>query len=138
MSDRTQGSVRTDSPAGDGAAVDVVTRRARRGVPRQRDLPGRLSVEQRGQPIADLVELVAVRGAFEVEHLLAAQFRKNGYDPRLAGLYGQALVGMVAQVGAWPKPSSRIAPVELTKSFAGRTPPWTTPQRCAASSAASA
>ena len=39
--------------------------------------------------------------AHEVEHLLASHFRQNGYDPRLAGLYSQALVGMVALVGAW-------------------------------------
>ena len=39
--------------------------------------------------------------ARKVEHLLAQQFGARGYDPRLAELYSQALVGMVAQVGQW-------------------------------------
>jgi len=39
--------------------------------------------------------------ASKVEHILADQFRVRGYDPRLAELYSQALVGMVAQVGQW-------------------------------------
>ncbi|MGY1814271.1 TetR/AcrR family transcriptional regulator [Blastococcus sp. SYSU D00820] len=39
--------------------------------------------------------------AHQVEHLLAQQFAGRGYDPRLAGLYSQALVGMVALVGQW-------------------------------------
>jgi AcrR family transcriptional regulator len=39
--------------------------------------------------------------ARKVEHILASQFAARGYDPRLAELYGQALVGMVALVGQW-------------------------------------
>jgi AcrR family transcriptional regulator len=39
--------------------------------------------------------------ARKVEHILAAQFRTNDYDPRMAELYSQALVGMVALVGQW-------------------------------------
>ena len=39
--------------------------------------------------------------AGRVEHILAAQFDTRGYDPRLAELYSQALVGMVALVGQW-------------------------------------
>ncbi|MGY1732978.1 TetR family transcriptional regulator [Geodermatophilus sp. SYSU D01045] len=39
--------------------------------------------------------------ARRVEHLLGEQFGARGYDPRLAALYSQALVGMVAQVGHW-------------------------------------
>jgi AcrR family transcriptional regulator len=39
--------------------------------------------------------------ARKVEHLLAEQFDGRGYDPRLAELYSQALVGMVALVGQW-------------------------------------
>ncbi|TFV62336.1 TetR/AcrR family transcriptional regulator [Geodermatophilus sp. DF01-2] len=39
--------------------------------------------------------------AHRVEHVLGAQFGARGYDPRLAELYGQALVGMVALVGQW-------------------------------------
>ncbi|HMQ65040.1 MAG TPA: TetR/AcrR family transcriptional regulator, partial [Arachnia sp.] len=37
--------------------------------------------------------------AVQVEDLLAAEFAKNGLDPQFAGLYAQALVGLVAQTG---------------------------------------
>lgn len=39
--------------------------------------------------------------ARKVEHILGEQFGARGYDPRLAALYSQALVGMVALVGQW-------------------------------------
>ncbi|MCV2489570.1 TetR/AcrR family transcriptional regulator [Geodermatophilus sp. YIM 151500] len=39
--------------------------------------------------------------ARKVEHILGRQFEKRSYDPRLAELYSQALVGMVALVGQW-------------------------------------
>ena len=39
--------------------------------------------------------------ATQVEHVLAAEFKTRGYDPKLAGLYSQALVGMVALTGQW-------------------------------------
>ncbi len=39
--------------------------------------------------------------ARKVEHILGAQFDARGYDPELAALYSQALVGMVALVGQW-------------------------------------
>ncbi len=39
--------------------------------------------------------------ARKVEHLLGRQFAARGYDPQLAELYSQALVGMVALVGQW-------------------------------------
>jgi AcrR family transcriptional regulator len=39
--------------------------------------------------------------ARKVEYILAEQFAERGYDPRLAELYSQALVGMVALVGQW-------------------------------------
>jgi AcrR family transcriptional regulator len=39
--------------------------------------------------------------ATQVEHVLAGQFKSLGYDPKLAGLYSQALVGMVALTGQW-------------------------------------
>src|SRR5829696_8518297 len=39
--------------------------------------------------------------ARRVEHILGQQFGTRGYDPRLAALYSQALVGMVALVGQW-------------------------------------
>jgi AcrR family transcriptional regulator len=39
--------------------------------------------------------------ARKVEHILGSQFGDRGYDPQLAELYSQALVGMVALVGQW-------------------------------------
>jgi Tetracyclin repressor-like, C-terminal domain len=39
--------------------------------------------------------------AHQVEHILGAEFKSRGYDPKLAELYAQALVGMVALVGRW-------------------------------------
>ena len=39
--------------------------------------------------------------ATQVEHLLAAQFKKRGQDPRTAPMYSQMLVGMVALTGQW-------------------------------------
>jgi hypothetical protein len=39
--------------------------------------------------------------AHQVEHILGAEFKTRGYDPKLAELYAQALVGMVALVGRW-------------------------------------
>jgi AcrR family transcriptional regulator len=39
--------------------------------------------------------------ARRVEHILGQQFGSRGYDPQLAQLYSQALVGMVALVGQW-------------------------------------
>ncbi|MGZ4571232.1 MAG: TetR/AcrR family transcriptional regulator [Blastococcus sp.] len=39
--------------------------------------------------------------ARKVEHILGRQFDARGYEPQLAVLYSQALVGMVALVGQW-------------------------------------
>jgi AcrR family transcriptional regulator len=39
--------------------------------------------------------------ASQVEHLLGQQFAVRGYDVKLAPLYAQALVGMVALTGQW-------------------------------------
>ena len=39
--------------------------------------------------------------ASQVEHILAQQFAARGYDEKLAALYAQALVGMVALTGQW-------------------------------------
>jgi AcrR family transcriptional regulator len=39
--------------------------------------------------------------ASQVEHILAVQFDSRGYDRKLAALYSQALVGMVALTGQW-------------------------------------
>ena len=45
--------------------------------------------------------------ATQVEHVLAEEFRARGYDPKLAPLYAQALVGMVALTGQWCARSRR-------------------------------
>src|SRR5881227_1975668 len=39
--------------------------------------------------------------ASQVEHILARQFKARGFETKLAGLYSQALVGMVALTGQW-------------------------------------
>jgi AcrR family transcriptional regulator len=39
--------------------------------------------------------------AHQVEHILGDEFKGRGYDPKLAELYSQALVGMVALTGRW-------------------------------------
>lgn len=39
--------------------------------------------------------------ASQVEHILGEEFTARGYDARLAPLYSQALVGMVALTGQW-------------------------------------
>lgn len=39
--------------------------------------------------------------ASQVESILGVQFSSRGYDPALAALYSQALVGMVALTGQW-------------------------------------
>jgi len=39
--------------------------------------------------------------AVQVEHLLAAEFKQRGLDPRSAPIHAQMLVGMVALTGQW-------------------------------------
>ncbi|GDY29871.1 TetR family transcriptional regulator [Gandjariella thermophila] len=39
--------------------------------------------------------------ASQVEHILGVHFDARGYEPKLAALYSQALVGMVALTGQW-------------------------------------
>ncbi|MGQ0629434.1 MAG: TetR family transcriptional regulator [Sporichthyaceae bacterium] len=39
--------------------------------------------------------------ASQVEHILVEQFQRRGFDPTLAPMYSQMLVGMVALTGQW-------------------------------------
>ena len=39
--------------------------------------------------------------ATQVEHILVAEFKQRGYEPKHASLYSQMLVGMVALTGQW-------------------------------------
>src|SRR6478672_9477253 len=39
--------------------------------------------------------------ATQVEDILGMEFKQRGFDPKLASLYAQALVGMVALTGQW-------------------------------------
>ena len=55
--------------------------------------------------------------AHQVEHILGDEFKVRGFDPKLAELYSQALVGMVALTGRWwlevrkpPQRDGRVAP----------------------------
>lgn len=52
---------------------------------------------ERGGGFATIISDVAG----QVEHILARQFRQRGFETKLAGLYSQALVGMVALTGQW-------------------------------------
>ncbi|PPK70335.1 TetR/AcrR family transcriptional regulator [Actinokineospora auranticolor] len=51
--------------------------------------------------------------ASQVEHILGVQFAKRGYEPKLAALYSQALVGMVAFTGQWWLEARKPANVEV-------------------------
>lgn len=55
--------------------------------------------------------------ASQVEHILVEEFRKRGFDPKLAPLYSRALVGMVALVGQWwlgaGKPKRQVVAAHL-------------------------
>jgi AcrR family transcriptional regulator len=57
-------------------------------------------VLSRDSPVAGSASLIG-EVAHRVEHVLGAQFADRGHDPALAGIYSQALVGMVALVGQW-------------------------------------
>jgi AcrR family transcriptional regulator len=46
---------------------------------------------------ASLLSDIATR----VEHILSVEFSSRGYDPSLAAMYSQMLVGMVALTGQW-------------------------------------
>ena len=54
-------------------------------------------VTSAGRTFSSLIGEVARK----VEHILGEQFAGRGYEPALAELYSQALVGMVALVGQW-------------------------------------
>jgi AcrR family transcriptional regulator len=55
--------------------------------------------------------------ASQVEYVLANEFKQRNYDTKLAGLYSQALVGMVALSGQWwldaRKPKREIVAAHL-------------------------
>ena len=52
---------------------------------------------ERGGGFATIISDVAS----QVEHILAKQFKARGFETKLAPLYSQALVGMVALTGQW-------------------------------------
>ena len=52
---------------------------------------------ERGGGFATIISDVAS----QVEHILAKQFKARGFETKLAALYSQALVGMVALTGQW-------------------------------------
>ncbi|NGO78322.1 TetR/AcrR family transcriptional regulator [Streptomyces sp. YC504] len=54
-------------------------------------------VTQSTGTFASLISDIATR----VEHILAKEFKARGFDPKLAPLYAQALVGSVALTGQW-------------------------------------
>ena len=54
-------------------------------------------VSQSSGSFASLIVEVAT----ETDHILAAQFKKRGYSPKLSQMYSQMLIGMVALTGQW-------------------------------------
>ena len=52
---------------------------------------------ERGGGFATIISDVAS----QVEDIIASQFKARGFETKLAGLYSQALVGMVALTGQW-------------------------------------
>lgn len=56
------------------------------------------SVATAGQPSGSFASILSDI-AVQVEDILAAEFSRTGHDPQFAGLYAQALVGLVAQTG---------------------------------------
>jgi AcrR family transcriptional regulator len=51
--------------------------------------------------------------ASQVEHILAAEFRRRGLDHRAAPMYAQMLVGMVALTGQWWLDSRRYKKADV-------------------------
>ncbi len=55
--------------------------------------------------------------AANVQHLLAREFKKRGYDTQIAPLMARALVGMVALTGQWwldeGKPPRKVVAAHL-------------------------
>ncbi len=84
------------------------------------DEPDGFRMLVRASPVASSTgTLASVIGdiASQVEHVLAEEFKNRGYDPRLAPIYSQALVGMVGLVGQWwldaGKPSRQTVAAHL-------------------------
>ncbi|EXG79920.1 MULTISPECIES: TetR/AcrR family transcriptional regulator [Cryptosporangium] len=55
--------------------------------------------------------------ASQAEHILDEEFKRRGYESKLAGIYSQALVGMVALTGQWwleaRKPNKEVVAAHL-------------------------
>ena len=101
----------------DGTSIEEIAHRAGVGHPRE-------LLEKAARALLDYIEgssdgfrimvrdspVASASGTFssllndiasQVEHILGLHFDARGYDPKLAGLYAQALVGMVALTGQW-------------------------------------
>jgi AcrR family transcriptional regulator len=66
--------------------------------------PEGFTILVRDSPIASSSgTLASVIGdiAAQVEHIFVSEFKKRGFDTKLAPIYSRALVGMVALVGQW-------------------------------------
>ena len=55
--------------------------------------------------------------ASRVEHILGAEFKSRGFDPKYAPMYAQMLVGMVGTTGQWwldvRKPAKHVVAAHL-------------------------
>lgn len=67
-----------------------------------------------GQSTGSLASLIS-DVATQVEHILAAEFKARGLDPKSAPLYAQMLVGMVALTGQWWLDSPKFRKTEVAE-----------------------
>jgi AcrR family transcriptional regulator len=65
-----------------------------------------------GQSTGSLASLMS-DVASQVEHILAAEFKRRKLDPKAAPLYAQMLVGMVALTGQWWLGSPKMKKVDV-------------------------
>ena len=87
------------APARAARAGGVRAARLRREVHRRVPHPG-ARLPGRAVDRARFASLIS-DAASQVEHIMGNQFKARGFDPKLAPMYAQMLVGMVALTGQW-------------------------------------
>ena len=65
------------------------------------ECPDGFRILARDSPVAGTFSSLLGDIASQVEHILGVQFEHHGYEPKLAAVYAQALVGMVSLTGQW-------------------------------------
>lgn len=80
--------------------------------------PDGFAVLKRDSPAASGLANLLAEVAERVGDVLRSEFRRAGYDSRLAPLYAQALIGMVTFVGQWWEDNSKMSPDEAASHIA--------------------